>query len=138
MSGAARYAGAPKYTLRKLLGLAYDGLFSFTNLPIRLIQLGGFVLSLAAIAVAVGYLVWYLVAPEQFPQGFASLIISIWFFGGVQLLCLGVVGEYVARTCEEGRGRPVALVREVIGERDPDEPTRSDGSSPIASHDNSR
>ncbi len=135
---AARYAGAPKYTLRKLLGLAYDGLFSFTNLPIRLIQLGGFVLSLAAIAVAVGYLVWYLVAPEQFPQGFASLIISIWFFGGVQLLCLGVVGEYVARTCEEGRGRPVALVREVIGRRDPDEPTRSDGSSPIASHDNSR
>ena len=44
--------------------------------------------------------------PERFPSGFASLIVSIWFFAGVQLLCLGIVGEYVARTCDEARGRP--------------------------------
>ncbi len=129
---AARFAGAPKYTLPKLLGLAYDGLFSFTTLPIRFIQIGGFLISLVAIVVAVSYFVWYLIAPEQFPRGFASLIISIWFFSGVQLLCLGVVGEYVVRTCEEGRGRPVALVREVVDRGDPDVPSRSDESSPIA------
>lgn len=121
---AARFAGAPKYTLRKLLGLAYDGLFSFTRLPIRFIQITGFLLSLVAITVAVGYFIWYLIDPGQFPQGFASLIISIWLFAGVQLFCLGVVGEYVLRTCEEGRGRPMALVREIVGE-DSEEPHRS-------------
>jgi polyisoprenyl-phosphate glycosyltransferase len=128
---AARFAGIPKYTLRKLLGLAYDGLFSFSALPIRFIQVGGFLLSIAAIAVAFGYLGWYLIAPERFPRGFASLIISIWFFAGVQLLCLGVVGEYVVRACEEGRGRPVALVREVVGRDEFDQQCRPDHGSPI-------
>jgi glycosyltransferase involved in cell wall biosynthesis len=125
---AARFAGAPKYTFRKLLALAYDGLFSFTSLPIRFIQMTGFLLSLVAIMVAVTYFVWFLIAPERFPRGFASLIISIWFFAGIQLFCLGVVGEYVLRTCEEGRGRPVALVREVVGRDEPDEPKRPDES----------
>lgn len=123
---AARFAGAPKYTLRKLLALAYDGLFSFTSLPVRFIQIVGFSLSLLAILIAITYFVWYLIAPEQFPRGFASLIISIWFFAGVQLLCLGIVGEYVVRTCDEGRGRPVALVREVIGRTDPGGPGEVD------------
>jgi polyisoprenyl-phosphate glycosyltransferase len=125
---AARFAGAPKYTIWKLLALAYDGLFSFTRLPIRFIQMIGFLLSSLAIMVAVGYFAWYLIAPDQFPRGFASLIISIWLFAGVQLFCLGVVGEYVLRTCEEGRGRPVALVREIVGGGDPEEPYRSNGS----------
>lgn len=124
---AARFAGVPKYTLRKLIGLAYDGLFSFTTLPIRFIQMTGFLLSVAAITIAGGYFVWYLIAPQQFPRGFASLIISIWFFAGVQLFCLGVVGEYVLRTCEEGRGRPTALVREVIGRGESEPPHRADG-----------
>jgi polyisoprenyl-phosphate glycosyltransferase len=117
---AARFAGAPKYTLRKNLGLAYDGLFSFTKLPVRFIQVAGFILSFVAIMIAMGYLVWSLVAPHRFPQGFASLIISIWFFAGIQMLCLGIVGEYVVRTCDEGRGRPVALVREIVRETDLD------------------
>jgi len=113
---AARFAGASKYTLRKLLALAYDGLFSFTRLPVRLIQFFGFVLSSTAILIALAYVVWYFVAPERFPAGFASLFVSIWFFSGVQLLCLGFVGEYVIRTYEESRARPVALVREVVGQ----------------------
>ena len=113
---AARAGGQPKYSLRKLLGLAYDGLFSFTRLPIRLIQGLGFVVSTAAILVAFGYVAWYFIAPGRFPAGFASLIISIWFFAGVQLLCLGFVGEYVIRTYEETRSRPVAVVREVVEE----------------------
>ena len=117
----ARYAGTPRYTLRKNLALAYDGLFSFTNLPVRFIQVAGFVLSFVAIMIALCYLGWYFVAPDRFPQGFASLIISIWFFAGIQMLCLGIVGEYVVRTCDEGRGRPVALVREIVRETDLDE-----------------
>jgi dolichol-phosphate mannosyltransferase len=117
---AARFAGAPKYTLRRLLALAYDGLFSFSRLPVRVIQFLGFVLSCVALLIAAGYVVWYFVSPELFPVGFASLIVSIWFFAGVQLLCLGVVGEYVIRTHEEARGRPVSLVREIVARRDAD------------------
>ena len=113
---AARFAGAPKYTLRKLIALAYDGLFSFTRLPVRMVQFFGFVLSGTAILIALAYVIWYILAPpNRFPPGFASLFISIWFFSGVQLLCLGFVGEYVIRTYEESRGRPVALVREIVG-----------------------
>jgi polyisoprenyl-phosphate glycosyltransferase len=111
---APRFAGEPKYTLRKNVALAYDGLFSFTNLPVRFIQVAGFILSFVAIMIALGYFVWYFIAPDRFPQGFASLIISIWLFAGIQMLFLGIVGEYVVRTCDEGRGRPVALVREVV------------------------
>ena len=112
---AARLAGEPKYTFRKLLGLAFDGLFSFTSLPIRVIQFVGFVLSAMAVAVAMGYVAWSFAMPDRFPTGFASLIVSIWFFAGVQLLCLGIVGEYVARICDEVRGRPTSMVREEIG-----------------------
>jgi dolichol-phosphate mannosyltransferase len=111
---SSRFAGSPKYTLKKLFGLAYDGLFSFTRLPVQVIQFLGFVLSCLALVIAGSYFVWAVVAPERFPTGFASLIVSIWFFSGVQLLCLGIVGEYVVRTCEEGRARPVALIREVV------------------------
>ena len=126
---AARHAGTPKYTMRKLMALAYDGLFSFSTLPIRVMQLAGFVLSVLAIGIAVFYVVWSFVAPERFPTGFASLIVSIWFFAGVQLLCLGIVGEYVARTCDEARGRPVAIVREVVEQRSlsEEEPHEPDG-----------
>jgi dolichol-phosphate mannosyltransferase len=115
---AARYAATPRFTLGKLMGLAYDGLFSFTSLPVRVIQGAGFIVAILALVVALGYLVWYLVDPAAFaPRGFASLIISIWFFAGVQLLCLGIIGEYVVRACDESRGRPVSIVREVVGIR---------------------
>jgi dolichol-phosphate mannosyltransferase len=110
----ARFAGEPKYTLRKLIGLAYDGLFSFSVLPIRLMQIMGFVVSTASLAVALGYLVWYFLSPERFPSGFATLTISIWFLAGVQLFFLGIVGEYLARTFDESRRRPVAIVREIV------------------------
>ena len=71
-----------------------------------------------AILIALFYFAWYFIAPERFPAGFASLFVSIWFFAGVQLLCMGIVGEYVVRTYEESRARPVALVREIVGRRD--------------------
>jgi polyisoprenyl-phosphate glycosyltransferase len=112
---AERFAGAPKYTLRKLLRLAYDGLFSFSAVPIRIIQVLGFVISLAAVGTAAGYFVLALVTGKpNWPAGFATLVISIWFLGGVQLLFMGLVGEYVHRTFDESRGRPLALIRETV------------------------
>jgi len=111
---AARHAGEPKYTLRKLLGLAYDGYFSFTSFPARLLQFVGFALSALAILVAVVHVVWYFMAPNHFPSGFATLVVSIWFLAGVQLFSLGILGEYITRISDETRRRPVALVREIV------------------------
>lgn len=127
----ARFAGAPKYTVRKLMGLAYDGLFSFSVLPIRLMQIMGFLVSTVSLSIALGYLLWYLVSPLQFPTGFATLTISIWFLAGVQLFFLGIVGEYLARTYDESRGRPVAIVREVVV----GEGGRSSGATPAGQAD---
>ena len=88
--------------------------FPFSKLPARAIQFTGFLIALVSLLVALAYVVWYLLAPQSFPRGFATLVVSIWFLGGVQLFSLGVLGEYVTRTCDESRRRPVALVRQVL------------------------
>jgi dolichol-phosphate mannosyltransferase len=115
---AGRHAGAPKYTVRRLVRLAYDGLFSFSSLPVRLMQAAGFATAALAAVVGLVYLVLALVV--ETPRGFPTLMLSIWFLGGVQVLCLGVIGEYVFRTFDETRGRPVAVVRERVGRARPD------------------
>lgn len=110
----ARLAGQSHYTTAKLLRLAYDGLFAFSTLPIYLMQALGFVISLLSGLVAAAYFVWYLIDQQKFPSGFATLIISIWLLAGVQLLFLGIIGEYLVRTHDEARRRPVAIVAEAI------------------------
>lgn len=112
---AARFAGEPQYTLKKLVGLAYDGLFSFSALPVKLMQTIGFGIAGLSFLVAMAYLVIALVSDKPaLPAGWPTLIISIWFLGGVQLLFLGLVGEYVHRTFDETRRRPISLVRQVL------------------------
>lgn len=110
----ARQAGQSHYTVAKLFRLAYDGLFAFSTLPIYLMQALGFLISLLSGVVAAAYFVWYLIDRQQFPSGFATLIISIWLLAGVQLLFLGIIGEYLVRTHDEARRRPVAIVAEKI------------------------
>jgi glycosyltransferase involved in cell wall biosynthesis len=110
----ARFAGRPQYTFRKLLGLAIDGLFSFSGLPVKVMQILGFAISMLALATATTYFVWYFIDRGAFPTGFATLAISIWFLAGIQLLFLGIVGEYVVRTFDESRRRPTAIVAEFI------------------------
>ncbi len=109
----ARHAGAPKYSLMRLARLAYDGIFSFSSVPVKLMQLLGFTAAGLAILVSLVYLTWSFFKPM--PAGFPTLMLSIWFLGGVQLMCLGLIGEYAYRTFDEARRRPSALVREVTG-----------------------
>ena len=106
-----RYAGSPKYTPVKLFALAYDGLFAFSSAPVKMLQVLGFVAALVAAVVALVYLVLAVIV--ETPRGFPTLMVSIWFLAGVQLLSLGLLGEYVHRTYEESRRRPSALVRKV-------------------------
>ena len=129
---AARFAGMPKYTLWSLARLAYDGLFSFTELPVKIMQFLGFAVSGASMVVAIVYTVWRCLSPASFPSGFATLTISLWFIGGVQLLFLGVLGEYVVRTFDEVRRRPVALVREIMRHGNHAEQTRDWGDRNVA------
>ena len=108
-----RCAGRSKYTVWKLLGLAAQGVFSFSSAPVKLVQLLGFGTAGVAILVALGYLTLYFVMPGQFPAGWATLVISIWFLAGVQLLSVGLLGEYIHRTFNEVRRRPTAFVAEL-------------------------
>jgi dolichol-phosphate mannosyltransferase len=118
---AARAAGEPKYNLRKLLKLAADGLFSFSALPLRLAMHLGLWVSALAFLGAVFTLAQKLFA-AQFAKiglapsaGFPTIVISVLFLGGVQLICLGILGEYIGRIYEEVKGRPLWILRDSAG-----------------------
>ncbi len=110
----ARAAGETKYTFRKLLRLATDGFFGFSTVPLAIMQFLGFVVSFLACLIAAGYLVWFFLDRSSFPSGFATVTISVWLIGGIQLLFLGLIGEYMIRTYDESRARPVAIVAEEL------------------------
>jgi len=106
-----RQGGEPKYTLRKLLRLAFNGIFSFSEYPVRLISR----LGLAVVVISLVYIVITLVKKYVYgdvPQGFTTLIIFISLFSGVQLVALGLIGEYMLRIYDETRRRPLFIVRE--------------------------
>ena len=110
---AARFAGEPKYTFRKLLGLAADGLVSFSGAPLRLVTRLGVLCG----AISVGFGIW--TAVDGFfhvtnaPPGWASTACLITFVGSVQLLSLGIIGEYLSRIFVEVKGRPTYLIARV-------------------------
>jgi dolichol-phosphate mannosyltransferase len=106
---AARNAGRPKYSFRALLQLAADGIFSFSSYPLRLATYCG----CAAIALAVGLAVWAFndaLGAHTAPRGWASTLIVILFMGAIQLLSLGVIGEYLRRIFIEAKQRPPYIV----------------------------
>jgi dolichol-phosphate mannosyltransferase len=113
----ARAAGSPKQTFRRLVRLALDGILSFSKLPLRLAA----VLGLAVAGVAFGVMLFGLVmkvlswiSGEQSLAipGWASTLTAVTFLGGVQLLFMGVIGEYLGRIYDEVKGRPIYLVAE--------------------------
>ena len=114
---AERHAGYSKFSYGKLTRFALDGLVSFTTVPLRVWTYIGLVIAAFALVNALYYvlevLIWGVSAP-----GFATLVVSIMFFAGVQLISLGVLGEYIGRVFAEVKGRPLYLVQERIGEQD--------------------
>jgi len=118
---AERAAGVPQYTFKKSFQLAMDGLFSFSAAPLRLATYLGLWVSAFAFFGVVFTLVQKLFA-EQFAKiglapgpGFPTIVISILFLGGVQLICLGILGEYIGRIYEEVKGRPLWVIRDSAG-----------------------
>lgn len=108
----ARSGGKPKYTFGRLLLLALDGLISFSYLPLRTITMLGFGISLLSIFAAVFYAVKRLMTGLG-PAGFATLVVAVFFLAGVQLITMGVIGEYVGHIFEEVKQRPLYVVRKI-------------------------
>ena len=110
----ARYSGKPKFTLNRLLYLAMDGLISFSYIPLRTISLLGFGVSLVSLLLAIGYTIQKLTRGLT-PPGFATTVVAIFFLAGIQLITIGVIGEYVGRIFEEVKRRPLYIIRRVTG-----------------------
>jgi polyisoprenyl-phosphate glycosyltransferase len=108
-----RFAGRSKYDRFQLLRLVLDGMFAFSAVPLRAASVLGLVAITLALAYT-AYALWAKLVLEQSPRGFTALIVGIVFLSGVQLLFLGLIGEYVGRVYEEVKGRPLYLVDRVI------------------------
>jgi glycosyltransferase involved in cell wall biosynthesis len=108
----ARFAGESKYPLRKMLEFALNGITSFSVAPLRAITLMGFLISIACLLLAAWAVLVKLTSSDAVP-GWASTILPIYFLGGVQLFCAGVLGEYVGKIYMEVKKRPRFLIETV-------------------------
>jgi polyisoprenyl-phosphate glycosyltransferase len=111
---AGRAAGKPKQSLRRLIQYAADGMVSFSNKPLRAATWLGFFVSIFAFLLAIFYVVTFFTFRKQI-TGFTTEIVCILFLGGVQLISVGILGEYIGRIYEEVKQRPLYVVREKIG-----------------------
>lgn len=109
-----RTAGHSKYSARKMLSLGWEGITSLSVAPLRLVSATGFLIALAALGVTVWALAVKLIAGTAVP-GWASIVVPMYFLGGVQILCLGVIGEYVGKIYMETKRRPRYAVESRLG-----------------------
>jgi polyisoprenyl-phosphate glycosyltransferase len=112
-----RFAGETKYPLRKMLKFATDGIVSFSAYPLRVALKLGFLVSGFSFVLGIVFLVSQLAGLYSVP-GLASIAVFVAFLGGIQLLLIGIMGEYIARIHDEVKGRPLYLVSETRGLED--------------------
>jgi dolichol-phosphate mannosyltransferase len=129
-----RYAGETKYTPRRMLRFSMDAITSFSHVPLQFATLMGFVfsaLAFLAIPIAIG-----LKIAGEFVPGITTVLLAVLLLGGIQLITVGIIGEYLGRVYEEVKGRPLYLVREEQGDNAPErveEPDASTGRERAAS-----
>ena len=111
-----RFAGKSKYPLRKMLSFAWEGVSSLTVSPLRLITRIGIVMFLVSIAMLIYFLVRYFTGHTV--AGWSSLAVSIWAIGGLQLLAIGVVGEYIGKIYLETKARPRYRIETELDDRE--------------------
>jgi polyisoprenyl-phosphate glycosyltransferase len=118
---AERFAGESKYPLKKMLALAWQGITSFSDVPLKFITGLGLLVSLISFAVTL-WAVWIKLFTEMAIPGWASTVLPIYFLGGIQLLCLGIIGEYLAKIYTETKRRPRYIIEKT---------TNPDGTVPL-------
>jgi len=112
-----RAAGDSKYPFSKLLKLAFNGIFNFSEAPIKFISiLGLFTISLSLLYLF--YAIFNLIIFNEVPQGFVGLLFTVTLFGGVQLLSIGILGEYIIRIFFQVKNRPLFIIKKQISERE--------------------
>lgn len=111
---APRAAGAAKQSPLKLWRLAKDGIFSFTTLPLRLVTYMGLIFSAFAFCYAIVLLLQFMLYGRDWP-GYTSMMLAVLGVGGIQLLCLGILGEYIGRIYRESKQRPIFVIEEKTG-----------------------
>jgi polyisoprenyl-phosphate glycosyltransferase len=110
-----RFAGDVKYTFAKSFSLAIDGIISFSTVPLRLATYLGIISATIAMIMIILVLYWRIFAPVSHLIGYTLITISMFFLGSVQLICIGILGEYIGRIYEEVKGRPLYTLKETGG-----------------------
>ncbi|MHC4933643.1 MAG: glycosyltransferase family 2 protein [Planctomycetota bacterium] len=108
-----RSAGEPKYSFTRLVRLGLDGIFTMSERPLRLATMAGLLISGGAFLYVVRLILWRIFS-GQTPEGFATIAVAILFLGGLQLISLGIIGEYIGRIHSEVKGRPTFITRKEI------------------------
>ena len=106
-----RQAGSTGYTYKKMIRLALDGITSFSNFPLKVASICGFVVSGIAFTVMI-YALYSRYIIKDYVEGWTSTIISVLFLGGIQLISIGIIGEYISRLSENARNRPLYIINE--------------------------
>jgi len=110
-----RFAGEPKYTFRKSLGLAINSIVGFSIVPLRLATYTGLLAAAGAVVMALLVLYWRLFQARSPVGGHTIIAMAYFFLGAAQLICIGILGEYIGRIYDEVKGRPLYTLREVGG-----------------------
>lgn len=110
----SRFAGSTKYPLKKMLRLASDAILSFSNTPLKIATFVGFITSLVAFA-GILYALYMRLFTDNFVEGWTLLMISVLLIGGIILLVLGIIGEYVGRIYGEIKRRPLYIIKDKLG-----------------------
>lgn len=110
----ARYAGASKYPLRKMVRFAVDGILSFSTKPLRMSVTLGMICALLAL-LGIGYALFLRLFTNIWVEGWTALMIAVLLIGGVQLMSVGILGEYIGRIYNEMKNRPLYVVDEYLG-----------------------
>lgn len=114
---AERFAGESKYPLRKMLALATDGITSFSAVPLRLIAVLGILVFICTLVLS-GWVLWLSLSKGNTVPGWASSVLPMYLLGGIQLLSIGIVGEYIAKVYKETKRRPRFIIDKITPRHD--------------------
>lgn len=118
----ARFAGKSKYPLKKMIAMALDAITSFSVVPLRLITFLGFFIFFGSMLVSL-WALWVRIYVGDVVPGWTSIVLPMYFLGGVQLFCIGIIGEYLGKTYQEVKSRPLFFIEKEIptprGQQDP-------------------
>ncbi len=110
----ARFAGSTKYPIAKMMRFAFDGITGFSSQPLRLASHAGLFFAVASLALMVVLTLYKIGGGQGIIPGWTSLAVAVLFLGGVQLLAIGILGEYIGRIYEEVKRRPLYLIRDSV------------------------